>query len=107
MNPFMVYNLTDHSISYPVENCVIIKHLNAALNDPTTENLKTFDLEELQSQYKTHKNELRSALATCNCLRNLLREAKEEIKDLKAKRSALMTEKDQAILNGDRASDDF
>lgn len=45
-----IYDLTDQAISYPVEDYVLLEHLNVGLNDSFIEDLETFNLDEIQSK---------------------------------------------------------
>ncbi|XP_026440459.1 uncharacterized protein LOC113339388 [Papaver somniferum] len=64
-------------------------------------------MEELKSKYEILKFEHRSMLFVNDNFKRYLLKDKEEIRNLEAKKNALITEKDNAILKGAHAFKDF
>ncbi|XP_026450606.1 spindle assembly checkpoint component MAD1-like [Papaver somniferum] len=102
-----IYNLSDQAINYPVEESVLLEHLNATLNNHSTDGLNALNFEELKSRYEILKTEDKSMLSVNNKLKSQLHKAKEEIKSLELKRSAIITENDNAVLKGAKALKEF
>ncbi|RZC49593.1 hypothetical protein C5167_018019 [Papaver somniferum] len=95
-----IYNLTDEAISHPVDDEILLEHLNASLNNISNDGLENISLDEFRSKYKILNREHRTMLSVNNGFKRRLHENKEETKRIEAKKNALITEKDQVFLKG-------
>lgn len=102
-----IYNLTDEVISYPVEEEILLDHLNAYLNNTSNDGLENISLEKLRSKYEILKFEHGSMQSVNNNFKRRLHENKDEIKRLEARKNKLITEKDQVVLKGAKDLKEF